>query len=152
MMEVEPRPANLYASPHKQQQRWSVLSGNEANRLDKPMGPAQKRTAVAVAQPSPVAALAWRRRPNPEVSPAAFASLLLGIALALMLCGSVTFVIGFILMPWVLGLIMVFYVVGFVANLSVLGRAILLGTAAGPAAPSANPTCTKELSGVAVEL
>ncbi|KAF8399982.1 hypothetical protein HHK36_015855 [Tetracentron sinense] len=65
-----------------------------------------------------------------QVSPAGFASLLLGISLALMLCGSVTFVIGFILMPWVLGLVIVFYLVGIVSNLSVLGRAILCPTAA----------------------
>ncbi|KAF9606822.1 hypothetical protein IFM89_029279 [Coptis chinensis] len=60
-----------------------------------------------------------------QVSPAGFASLLLGISLALMLCGSVTFVIGFILMPWVLGLVIVLYFVGIVSNLSMLGRAIL---------------------------
>nr|CAD1839054.1 unnamed protein product [Ananas comosus var. bracteatus] len=53
------------------------------------------------------------------------ASLLLGASLALMLCGSVTFVIGFILMPWVVGLLMVFYFVGIVSNLSGMGRAIL---------------------------
>ncbi|XP_068666393.1 uncharacterized protein [Aristolochia californica] len=62
-----------------------------------------------------------------EVSPAGFASLLLGVSLALMLCGSVTFVIGFILMPWVLGMVMVFYLVGLVSNLSCLGRTLLLG-------------------------
>jgi hypothetical protein len=49
----------------------------------------------------------------------------LGISLALMLCGSVTFFIGFILMPWVLGLVMVFYVVGIISTLSMLGRSIL---------------------------
>ncbi|XP_077228639.1 uncharacterized protein LOC143861636 [Tasmannia lanceolata] len=70
---------------------------------------------------------------RPEVSPAGFASLLLGISMALMLCGSVTFVIGFILMPWVLGLVMVFYLVGIVSNLSWLGRSILLGNHAGSA-------------------
>lgn len=47
--------------------------------------------------------------------------------MALMLCGSVTFVIGFILMPWVLGLVMIFYFFGLVSNLSGLGNAILLG-------------------------
>lgn len=47
--------------------------------------------------------------------------------MALMLCGSVTFVIGFILMPWVLGLVMIFYFFGLVSNLSGLGKAILLG-------------------------
>ena len=60
-----------------------------------------------------------------QISPAGFASLLLGISVALMLCGSVTFFIGFMLMPWVLGLVMVFYVAGIVSSLSVLGRSIL---------------------------
>lgn len=60
-----------------------------------------------------------------QITPAGFASLLLGMSLALMLCGSVTFFIGFMLMPWVLGLAMVFYVVGLVSTLSMLGRAIL---------------------------
>ncbi|CAI9761711.1 unnamed protein product [Fraxinus pennsylvanica] len=39
-----------------------------------------------------------------QITPAGFASLLLGISLSLMLCGSLTFFIGFMLMPWVLGL------------------------------------------------
>ncbi|RDX82263.1 hypothetical protein CR513_36966, partial [Mucuna pruriens] len=60
-----------------------------------------------------------------QITPTGFASLLLGIAVALMLCGSVTFFIGFMLMPWVLGLVMVFYVAGIVSSLSVLGRSIL---------------------------
>ncbi|OVA17471.1 hypothetical protein BVC80_1837g293 [Macleaya cordata] len=77
-----------------------------------------------------------------QVSPAGFASLLLGISLALMLCGSVTFVIGFILMPWVLGLVMVLYLVGIVSNISGLGRAILCPTVVAPPPPS-----RKELSG-----
>ncbi|KAI3977261.1 hypothetical protein MKX01_035991 [Papaver californicum] len=63
---------------------------------------------------------------NRQVSAAGFASLLLGVSLALMLCGSVTFVIGFILMPWVLGIVLVFYlVVGVVSALSSFGRAFL---------------------------
>ncbi|XP_061338741.1 uncharacterized protein LOC133285515 [Gastrolobium bilobum] len=65
------------------------------------------------------------RRPMPQISPAGFASLLLGISVALMLCGSVTFFIGFMLMPWVLGLVMVFYVAGILSSLSDLGRSIL---------------------------
>ncbi|XP_027343627.1 uncharacterized protein LOC113856139 [Abrus precatorius] len=60
-----------------------------------------------------------------QITPAGFASLLLGISVALMLCGSVTFFIGFMLMPWVLGLVMVFYVAGILSSLSVLGRSIL---------------------------
>ncbi|KAL6186315.1 hypothetical protein ACLB2K_042435 [Fragaria x ananassa] len=63
--------------------------------------------------------------PAAQISPAGFASLMLGISMALMLCGSVTFFIGFLLMPWVLGLVMVFYVAGVVSTLSVLGKSIL---------------------------
>ncbi|KAL6188237.1 hypothetical protein ACLB2K_039630 [Fragaria x ananassa] len=65
------------------------------------------------------------RRAAAQISPAGFASLMLGISMALMLCGSVTFFIGFLLMPWVLGLVMVFYVAGVVSTLSVLGKSIL---------------------------
>ncbi|KAF5192937.1 transmembrane protein [Thalictrum thalictroides] len=91
-----------------------------------------------------------RRRTNTataaaQVSPAAFASLLLGISLALMLCGSVTFVIGFILMPWVLGLVMVLYFVGIVSNLSLLGKAILCPSVSSPPPPRA--ITPKEMSG-----
>ncbi|XP_047317655.1 uncharacterized protein LOC124921091 [Impatiens glandulifera] len=60
----------------------------------------------------------------PPMSAAGFASLLLGVSLALMLCGSVTFIIGFMLMPWVVGLLAVLYVVGVVSSLSILGSAI----------------------------
>ncbi|KAF5929885.1 hypothetical protein HYC85_000074 [Camellia sinensis] len=85
--------------------------------------------------PSPAVVPSSRRRPEtPLISPAGFASLLLGISLALMLCGSVTFFIGFLLMPWVLGLVMVFYVVGIVSSLSMIGRAILCHTTS-PASP-----------------
>ena len=73
--------------------------------------------------PVPPSASAYRRAP--EITPAGFASLLLGISVALMLCGSVTFLIGFMLMPWVLGLVMVFYVAGIVSTLSLLGRSLL---------------------------
>uniref|UniRef100_A0A6V7QUJ6 Uncharacterized protein n=1 Tax=Ananas comosus var. bracteatus TaxID=296719 RepID=A0A6V7QUJ6_ANACO len=70
----------------------------------------------------PPATRTGRRAVAPaRVTPAGFASLLLGASLALMLCGSVTFVIGFILMPWVIGLVMVFYFVGVVSSLSGLG-------------------------------
>lgn len=74
---------------------------------------------------TPPAVSSSRRSPATQISPAGFASLLLGISLALMLCGSVTFFIGFILMPWVLGLVMVFYVAGVISTLSMLGRSIL---------------------------
>ncbi|XP_021644302.2 uncharacterized protein LOC110638158 [Hevea brasiliensis] len=74
-----------------------------------------------------------RRRSSapPQISPAGFASLMLGISLALMLCGSLTFFIGFILMPWVLGLVMFFYVAGIVSTISMLGRS-LFGYALAP--------------------
>uniref|UniRef100_A0A7C9CIQ7 Uncharacterized protein n=2 Tax=Opuntia streptacantha TaxID=393608 RepID=A0A7C9CIQ7_OPUST len=61
----------------------------------------------------------------PPITPAGFASLMLGISLSLMLCGSVTFFIGFMLFPWVIGLFIVFYFVGFVSSVSLLGRAFL---------------------------
>ncbi|XP_022155438.1 uncharacterized protein LOC111022584 isoform X1 [Momordica charantia] len=63
--------------------------------------------------------------PSSQITPAGLASLLLGISLALMLCGSVTFFLGFLLMPWILVLVMIFYVVGIVSSLSMLGRSIL---------------------------
>lgn len=58
-------------------------------------------------------------------SPAAFGSLFLGISVALMLFGSLTFFIGFILMPLVIGLVLLFYFAGFVSILSEFGRSIL---------------------------
>lgn len=76
-----------------------------------------------------------RRRSSaapPQISPAGFASLMLGISLALMLCGSVTFFIGFMLMPWVLGLVMVFYVAGIVSTISMLGRSLFCYALAPP--------------------
>lgn len=60
-----------------------------------------------------------------QISPSGFASLLLGISVALMLCGSVTFFIGFLLLPWVLALIIVFYVAGIVSAISMAGRSVL---------------------------
>ncbi|XP_057949609.1 uncharacterized protein LOC131144773 [Malania oleifera] len=79
---------------------------------------------------SPAVAPSRRSVMPSNMSPAGFASLLLGISLSLMLCGSVTFFIGFLLMPWVLGLVLVFYVIGIVSSLSMLGRAILCHAAA----------------------
>ncbi|GAU36467.1 hypothetical protein TSUD_166330 [Trifolium subterraneum] len=58
-------------------------------------------------------------------SPAAFASLFLGICLAFMLFGSVTFLIGLLLLPWIILLVLVFYVAAFVSNLSLFGRFIV---------------------------
>ncbi|KAI3728409.1 hypothetical protein L6452_17044 [Arctium lappa] len=73
-----------------------------------------------------------QRQPRPaplsQISPAGFASLLLGISLALMLCGSITFFIGFLLMPWVFGLVLLFYVAGIISSISMVGRAIFCHT------------------------
>ncbi|URE23196.1 calmodulin-binding transcription activator, partial [Musa troglodytarum] len=60
-----------------------------------------------------------------QVSPAGFVAFLLGASLAMILCGSVTFLIGFLLMPLVIGFLMLLYVVGIFSNLSGLWRAIL---------------------------
>lgn len=81
-------------------------------------------TPISFSDQFPVPSTSVRRRLS-EITPGEFASLLLGISLALMLCGSVTFFIGFLLMPWVLGLVMVFYVAGIVSTVSMLGRSIL---------------------------
>ena len=54
----------------------------------------------------------------PRLSPWGFASLLLGMSLALIVAGSVTFFIGFVLMPSVIGLVVAFYLFN-------LGRSII---------------------------
>ncbi|XP_052197526.1 uncharacterized protein LOC127804659 [Diospyros lotus] len=58
-------------------------------------------------------------------SPSAFASFFLGISLALMLFGSVTFVIGLVMLSWVVGLVFLFYFVAVFSNLSEFGLSIL---------------------------
>ncbi|KAI6700855.1 hypothetical protein NL676_015179 [Syzygium grande] len=58
-----------------------------------------------------------------QVSPAALASLFVGISLALMLFGSVAFVIGLILMPWVVLLVLLICTAGMVSALCELARA-----------------------------
>ncbi|KAF7025479.1 hypothetical protein CFC21_037649 [Triticum aestivum] len=63
--------------------------------------------------PRPVA-----RRPRGSMSPAGAASMLLGASMALMLCGSVTFAIGFLLMPWVAGVALLFGFAGVISTLS----------------------------------
>ncbi|KAK6256253.1 hypothetical protein QUC31_017974 [Theobroma cacao] len=60
-----------------------------------------------------------------RVSYAAFATLFLGISLALMLVGSVTFIIGFVIMPWVIGLLAVFHFVAVVSTFSELWRSFI---------------------------
>ncbi|KAL0742222.1 hypothetical protein Bca4012_083735 [Brassica carinata] len=47
------------------------------------------------------------------------------LSVALMLCGSVTFFNGFLLLPLVLALIVVLYVAGIVSAISMAGRSIL---------------------------
>ncbi|KAF0914426.1 hypothetical protein E2562_028510 [Oryza meyeriana var. granulata] len=81
---------------------------------------------------------AWPR----QVTAAGVASMLLGASVALMLCGSVTFMLGFFLMPWVIGLACVFLFVGFVTNLSGIWRAILW-PAGGADACSSSPKSTR---------
>ena len=67
---------------------------------------------LTVVSPSPAPG------PPGRMSPAAAASMLLGASVALMLCGSVTFAIGLLLMPWVAGLALLFGFAGAVSNLS----------------------------------
>jgi hypothetical protein len=57
-------------------------------------------------------------RPRGGMSAAGAASMLLGASMALMLCGSVTFAIGFLLMPWVAGVALLFGFAGVVSTLS----------------------------------
>ncbi|KAK8454359.1 hypothetical protein SEVIR_5G438850v4 [Setaria viridis] len=69
---------------------------------------------LTIVSPSPAAL----GRPAPGMSPAAAAAMLLGASMALMLCGSVTFAIGLLLMPWVAGLALLFGFAGAVSTLS----------------------------------
>lgn len=64
-------------------------------------------------------------QPSATMSPATFGSLFIGISVALMLFGSVTFLIGLVLMPLVVGLVLLFYFAALVSSLSELGRSIL---------------------------
>lgn len=112
--------------PHQDDQQSRVfyeLSALILNLLRHPPTPIQFSDEVSTST---------RRQPRPaplsQITPAGFASLLLGISLALMLCGSITFFIGFLLMPWVLGLVMLFYVAGIISSISMLGRAIFCHT------------------------
>ncbi|XWS22789.1 hypothetical protein CRYUN_Cryun29cG0066300 [Craigia yunnanensis] len=116
---------------HRDQQSsvFYELSALVLNLLQRPP------TQMPLADQSP----AQERMPLPPstssattISPAGFVCLMLGISISLMLCGSVTFLIGFMLMPWVLGLVMVFYVAGIVSTVSMLGRSILCYVMAPP--------------------
>ncbi|KAL7110047.1 hypothetical protein ACP275_05G000900 [Erythranthe tilingii] len=72
-----------------------------------------------IRSPAPGAPIAVRRRRSLDL--AGFACLLMGISLSMMLCGSVTFFIGFVLMPWILVLVMLLYFVGVVSSISIFG-------------------------------
>uniref|UniRef100_A0A7C9A1I8 Transmembrane protein n=1 Tax=Opuntia streptacantha TaxID=393608 RepID=A0A7C9A1I8_OPUST len=131
---------------HHHQQQSGVLyelSSLILNILRSPPSPAiHLSDHLQSPSPSSSEALAPRRgAPPPQITPSGFASLMLGISLALMLCGSVTFFIGFMLLPWVVGLVMVFYFVGLVSSLSVLGRAFLCYAMS----PSSPPSPRKDI-------
>nr|XP_043632702.1 uncharacterized protein LOC122603914 [Erigeron canadensis] len=64
----------------------------------------------------------------PQVSPPGFAAIFIGISFAMMMFGSVIFVIGFLLMPLVVGLVMLFYLAGIVSNLTYLVGLVLCPT------------------------
>lgn len=94
---------------------------------------ATSSSSASTSSPSSSSLPPYKRQPwwttlstSSEDSPAAFASLFLCISLALMLFGSVTFLIGFLLLPWITLLVVVLYVAALVSNLSVLGRLIFL--------------------------
>ncbi|KAK2636814.1 hypothetical protein Ddye_031606 [Dipteronia dyeriana] len=116
---------------HQDQQSrvFYELSALVLNLLRSPpsdMAYADQSSSRALVSSSSSTATTTRRYPpsSAQITPAGFASLMLGISLSLMLCGSVTFFIGFFLMPWVLGLVMLFYVAGIVSTISVLGKTI----------------------------
>ncbi|GMI90211.1 hypothetical protein like AT1G27290 [Hibiscus trionum] len=83
--------------------------------------------------PSTPIPLAADQSPHPtKITAVGFGWLMLGTSVSLMLCGSVTFFIGFMLMPWVVGLLMVFYVAGIVSTISMFGHRILCYVMAPP--------------------
>ncbi|KAL8538453.1 hypothetical protein ACS0TY_000453 [Phlomoides rotata] len=89
-------------------------------RLPPPL-PISFPTLSYVSSPPPCSSSS---RPR-QISPVAFGSLFIGISIALMLFGSVTFIIGVVMMPLVITLVTLFYFVGIVSNLSEIGRSIL---------------------------
>ncbi|XP_052205845.1 uncharacterized protein LOC127810407 isoform X2 [Diospyros lotus] len=128
----------------QQSRAFYELSALVLNILRSPPTPIQFADSSPAMRPPPAVPSSRPPQAMPPISPAGFASLLLGISLSLMLCGSVTFFIGFMLMPWVLGLVMFFYVVGIVSTLSMLGRAILCHTMS-PSSPRKNVPAWKLL-------
>ncbi|XP_040385881.1 uncharacterized protein LOC102707633 [Oryza brachyantha] len=99
--------------------------------------------AVIDTSPSAAAAPSSQRRAtgpgSPGVSPAAAASMLLGASMALMLCGSVTFAIGFLLMPWVAGVALLF---GLAAAVSALSAGVFGKSAAAARGRASSPPAT----------
>ncbi|KAG8081711.1 hypothetical protein GUJ93_ZPchr0019g2664 [Zizania palustris] len=92
---------------------------------------------VTIISPTPRQARGIARSaPSPGVSPAAAASMLLGASMALMLCGSVTFAIGFLLMPWVAGVTLLFGFVGAVSALSAAYKDATRGRVSSPTSPA----------------
>lgn len=124
---------------HHQRQQSRVLYELSSLVLNLLRSPAIQFSDQFPTDVSSSSAPARRRAPVAQITPAGFASLMLGISLSLMLCGSVTFFIGFMLFPWVIGLFIVFYFVGFVSTLSVLGRAFIC-YAISPSSPPPSPT------------
>uniref|UniRef100_A0A0D9V9P0 Uncharacterized protein n=1 Tax=Leersia perrieri TaxID=77586 RepID=A0A0D9V9P0_9ORYZ len=95
---------------------------------------------VTIISPAAAPAAAAERRQmrspstgNTAMSPAAAATMLLGASMALMLCGSVTFAIGFLLMPWVAGVAVLF---GLAAAVSALSSGVFGNSAANRASSS----------------
>uniref|UniRef100_A0ACD5XAX9 Uncharacterized protein n=1 Tax=Avena sativa TaxID=4498 RepID=A0ACD5XAX9_AVESA len=74
--------------------------------------------AAAAAAPPDAPRSGPTGRPLGGMSAAGAASMLLGASMALMLCGTVTFTIGFLLMPWVAGVALLFGLAGVVSTLS----------------------------------
>ncbi|KAI4304902.1 hypothetical protein MLD38_040360 [Melastoma candidum] len=76
--------------------------------------------------------------PSPTaITPTGLASLMLGMSLSLMFCGSLTFFIGFMLIPSVLAFPLLLYVAGVVSALSFLARSILCFAITLPSFPQA---------------
>lgn len=98
------------------------LSGLVMSLLRSPLA------SVPSANQSPALSRRHHSPPVPtmkNISPAGFAWLMLGTSVSLMLGGSVTFFLGFMLMPWLLCLVMVLYVAGIVSAVSMLCRSII---------------------------
>ncbi|WVZ67617.1 hypothetical protein U9M48_016669 [Paspalum notatum var. saurae] len=112
-------------------------SGEHHSRLIRELCALLFTIVVSPSSPSPspsYSAPGQRQRGRPAgMSPAAAASMLLGASVALMLCGSLTFAIGLLLMPWVAGLALLFGFAGAVSTLS----AGVFGATNGNGKPSA---------------